>query len=330
MIDSYSRSTQAHGATTFCHIRRDGHRIAFVVAGAPDGVPLVVLHGGPGSGSRTSQLRGFDLARFHVVLIDQRGAGASLPSGSVRHNSTARLVGDMEAVRARLGIERWGVVGGSWGAALALAYAGAHAERVLGVVVRGLFLTSRREVRRLFVGSRKRAPQEWQALAQAAACDGGRASTLFARCAQALSPRSATPRSRAVALAWHAYEDAVLASVHSRRKPQPARIPHVATGRLVMKYRIQAHYLSHDCWLGERRLLALARHAASAGVPLAAVHGMRDPVCPIENARRLVRAVPAARLDRIDAGHLGNEPRIATALAQAIETMFGWTPSSNT
>ena len=315
-------STNGSAAVTAArsYIVRDRHRVAFTVAGAPDGITVVALHGGPGSGSQTSALRLFDLARFRVVLIDQRGAGASRPHGSVRHNRTDTLIGDMEAIRRQLGVERWGVMGGSWGAALALAYAGMHPQRVTGVVVRGVFLTSRAEVRRLFVTSRKRAPREWARLYEAAACE--RPSALLARCAEALQTRGAASRARAVALSWQAYEEAVLMSAHSRRAPRPALRSRVAERRLIGKYRIQASYLMQGCWLGEHRLLSLARQAAQAGVPIAAVHGVRDPVCPIRNVSRLARVVPQLQATRVQAGHLGKEPALARGVADAVEAMF--------
>ena len=324
MTEFHSKGRATHDAATRHVIVRDGHRIAFVVSGAPDGIPIVVLHGGPGSGSAISVLARFDLARFCVVLIDQRGAGASKPRGSLRHNRTDRLVGDIEAIRERLGFARWGVVGGSWGASLALAYAGEHPQSVSGVVLRGLFLTSQREVRDLFVGSRTRAPREWRALARAAGCD--RPSALFAACARALRANAPRPRQHAVALAWRAYEDAVLASAHlggPRGAHRRAGAGHAAAQRLTKKYRIQAHYLTHGCWLRERGLLSFARRAARAGVPLAAVHGLRDPVCSPTNLKRLARAVPNVRRTLVQAGHLGSEPALASSLSKAIEAMFG-------
>jgi proline iminopeptidase len=309
------------------HIVRDQHRIAFAIAGAPAGIPIAVLHGGPGSGSRPSSLlKLFDLDRFTIVAIDQRGAGKSRPNGSVRHNRTDRLVDDMEAVRRHLGFERWGVLGGSWGAALALAYAGRYPERVMGVVLRGVFLTSRAEVRGLFVTSRRRAPRQWAALARAAQCT--RAAALLACCARALEPHTAPARQLAVAKAWETYEVAVLASARAGRARAHARRSPVLNSdrRLIGKYRVQAHYLKHDCWLGERRLLSLARQAAGAGVPIAAVHGLRDPVCPIGNVERLARAVPTLRTTRVQAGHLGSEPPLASGVARAIKAMFAARP----
>jgi proline iminopeptidase len=145
---------------------------------------------------------------------------------------------------------------------------------------------------------------------------------LLARCAKALQARGAPSRQRAVALAWQAYEEAVLASAHSRRAGRRAIRSRVAERRLIRKYRVQAHYLMHDCWLGEHRVLSLARAAAQAGVPIAAVHGVRDPVCPIRNLSRLARAVPGLRAMRVQAGHLGKEPALMSGVVHAIEAMF--------
>jgi len=293
-------------------LSRDACGIAWTEAGNPHGDPVVVLHGGPGSGSRPAMLRLFDLTRMRVVLVDQRGAGASTPRGGLRHNNTMRLIGDLDALRAQLGIARWGVVGGSWGAALALAYAGQHPSRVTGVVLRGLFLTSSREVRGLFVGARARAPRAWQRLAAAAGT--AHADRLIACCARRLQPGTGPARQRAVALAWNAYEDAILTG----RPARGARPTQRTIDRLVDKYRIQAHYLQRHCWLGERRLLALARHTAQAGVPVHAVHGTRDRVCPVENVDRLVRAVPAAIVERVPAGHLASDAALARGVARAV------------
>ncbi|KWA26256.1 alpha/beta fold hydrolase [Burkholderia territorii] len=297
-------------------LSRDACRIAWIEAGNPHGDPVVVLHGGPGSGSRPAVLGLFDLTRMRIVLVDQRGAGASTPRGGLRHNNTMRLVGDLDALRARLGISRWCVVGGSWGAALALAYAGRYPSRVTGVVLRGLFLTSSREVRGLFVGARARAPVAWRRLTAAAGT--ARADRLIACCARRLQPGAAALRQRAVALAWNAYEEAILTG----RPARGARPTQPVIDRLIDKYRIQAHYLQRNCWLGERRLLALARHAAHAGVPLHAVHGTRDRVCPVDNVERLTRAVPAAVVERVPAGHLASDAALARGIARAVRAML--------
>ncbi|HEY4351136.1 MAG TPA: alpha/beta fold hydrolase [Paraburkholderia sp.] len=303
---------------------RDGHRIAFAVAGNDNNTPVVVLHGGPGGASNRSVLGFFDPNRFRVVMIDQRGAGASRPAshltGGLRRNTTARLIGDIEAVRKQLRIERWGVLGGSWGAALALAYAGTHPQAVLGVVLRGMFLTSAREVDGLFLASRKRAPREWQALVRAARCT--HPARLFDACATILLRSHSKAAQKAVALAWSRYEYAVLTSAHRRRRTRTSRRKPADVRRQIAMYRIQSHYLRHRCWLGEPRLLSLARRAARAGVPIAAAHGTRDTVCPVDNVARLARSVPAARIERVVAGHLGSEPKLRDAVRRAVESLW--------
>jgi proline iminopeptidase len=174
----------------------------------------------------------------------------------------------------------------------------------------------------LVITSRKRAPRAWATLRGAAQCE--RAGGLAARCAAGLQYGAGETRQRALALAWRGYENAVLASAATRgRAAQSAAKdsrPH--TRKLIGKYRIQAHYLAHRCWLGETRLLALARRAAAAGVPFAAVHGSRDPVCPRANLRRFARAVPTAQTECVSAGHLESDPALHERVAHALAAMF--------
>src|SRR6202000_2255070 len=253
-------------------------------------------------------------------MIDERGPGPPRPAGSLRRNNTASLIGDIEAVRKQLRIERWGVLGGSWGAALALAYAGRHPQAVLGVVLRGMFLTSAREVDGLFLASRKRASREWQSLVKAARCT--HRSRLFDACATILLRSHSKAAQQAVALAWSRYEYAVLTSAHRQRRTRTARRKPAGARRQIAMYRIQSHYLRHRCWLGEPRLLSLARRAAQAGVPIAAAHGTRDTVCPVGNLARLLRSVPEARTERVVAGHLGSEPKLREAVRRAVESLW--------
>ncbi|WP_156303031.1 alpha/beta fold hydrolase, partial [Methylogaea oryzae] len=117
-----------------------GHHVCVEECGNPQGLPVLFLHGGPGAGCKLHHRGFFDPARYRAVLLDQRGAGRSTPHGGLQHNTTTHLLEDLEAVRKKLGIERWLLFGGSWGAALALLYAQKHPKRVLGLVLRGSFL----------------------------------------------------------------------------------------------------------------------------------------------------------------------------------------------
>src|SRR3982751_5244190 len=129
----------------------DGHDIYVESVGRTGGIAAVYLHGGPGSGCQPDHRRLFDPERFHAVLFDQRGAGRSRPKGSRDANTLPHLIADMERIRDRFGIERWMMVGGSWGATLALAYAQAHPDRVSGIVLRATFLGMRAELEAAFL-----------------------------------------------------------------------------------------------------------------------------------------------------------------------------------
>ncbi len=142
----------------------DGHTLRVAQYGRPDGSAAVVLHGGPGSGTQPSVLEWFDLERQRVVLFDQRGAGQSLPQGEILNNNSAKLVADIELIREHLHIDRWMVVGGSWGATLALLYAGRHANRISAMILRGSFLASQRELHWFFQSLRAMVPHAWEQL----------------------------------------------------------------------------------------------------------------------------------------------------------------------
>src|SRR5256714_8285258 len=124
----------------------DGHEIYVESVGRAAGIPAIYLHGGPGSGCQPDHRRLFDPERFHAILFDQRGAGRSRPKGRREDNTLSHLIADMEMIREKFGFERWMIVGGSWGATLALAYAQAHPDRITAIVLRATFLGTRKEV----------------------------------------------------------------------------------------------------------------------------------------------------------------------------------------
>lgn len=291
----------------------DGHRVYFEQCGAPDGVPVVFLHGGPGSGCAARHRRFFDPARYRVVLFDQRGCGRSTPRGELRHNTSAHLVADIERLREHLGIERWLVFGGSWGSSLGLAYCAAHKAACSGAILRGVFLTGRRDAAWFFDDMRHLLPDAWQRLADHA-------------------PR----RRRRDLLAWYAGRiggadrEAALAAVCEWMRweealTQPGRtvttLPSPSgdeAQRLIDKYRLQAHYLLRECFLGERRLLDCA--ARMHGLPTAILHGRLDWVCRPEAAWRVHHTLHGSRLRLVDgAGHSPFDAPMARALIEATD-----------
>src|SRR5216683_2463469 len=141
------------------------HSMYWEESGDPAGIPVVFLHGGPGAGSTPKHRRFFDPGAYRIVVYDQRGAGRSTPLGELRDNTTPHLVADLETLRRHLGVERWGVFGGSWGSTLAIAYAQAHPERCLGLILRGIFLCRKSEIEWFLYGLRGIFPEPWEKFA---------------------------------------------------------------------------------------------------------------------------------------------------------------------
>ncbi len=263
----------------------DAQRVHVRLAGPTDGEPWLVLHGGPGSGCSAAMAAWFDPQWHRVVMPDQRGTGKSRPAGSLRRNNVSALLADIELLRQTLGIERWGVVGGSWGAALGLAYAAKCPDAVAALVLRGAFLTGRDDVAKLFAPRRggrcmlRRIKPQGERLPDARGC---------LLTVSRLLQRGTPVQKWDTAASWRSSEQALLGL------PAGQRLPLWALEAMVAKYRIQAHYLRNRAGLGKPRLLQAARTIAAHGLPVTLLHGRADAVCRPANARRL-RAAPGAR-----------------------------------
>ena len=290
----------------------DGHQVYFEQFGQPSGLPLVFLHGGPGSGCSVRHRQMFDMQRHRILLFDQRGCGRSLPRGSVRHNTSAHLVADIERLRIHLGIDRWLVVGGSWGAGLALAYAAQHALSCLGLVLRGVFLGRASDTDWFFQQVRQLLPDAWEALAQGAPA-AARADLLRWLAASVSSAGQLS--AHGAAQAWAAWEQAV--SERSVPASEVARLTGDAAQAQVDKYRVQGHYLTNGCFWGDTGLLQ--RVATLVQLPIAILHGRLDWICRPSAAWDLHRHLPGSRLQWLDScGHSPFEPAMARAMIDVI------------
>jgi proline iminopeptidase len=281
----------------------DGDTVYWETCGNPDGKAAVVLHGGPGSGRSEWSRRYFDPDAYRIVLFDQRNCGRSTPHASdpatdLSSNTTASLVADVEALRAHLGVERWLVLGGSWGSTLALAYAEAHTDRVSELVLHGVTTGRHAELDWLFRGGLARFfPEQWARLEEAAAPDRRGEEDVVETYHRLLGDPDADVRKRAAG-AWCLWESA---TPHwppetglSRRFRDPRYA--VAFARLV------THYVRHDCFLEDGALLRGAD--VLADTPGVLVTGRFDFQAPIEYAWTLRRAWPRADLVVVDdAGH---------------------------
>lgn len=305
-----------------------GHRIYHEQAGTPDGVPVLLLHGGPGSASSPRQRDPFEPTRYRIVQFDQRGCGRSTPLGEIAHNHTDALIEDIEALREQLGIGRWLVAGGSWGAALALVYAARHREHVLGLLLRGTFLAERADLDWFFHGVSALVPQVHAEFLTALPRHWRhRVVTYLDRCLQ--DPERDGARTSRLVRAWHAYETRLDTGPGA---PYPAP-PAPDMERLVARYRVQAHYLARRCFLARSTVIQSA--AALRGLPLALVHGSHDRVCRPLNAWRVHRACAGSRLAwAAGAGHNPWHPATAALLREAADRFaisgdfIGWPAAS--
>lgn len=289
-----------------------GHDLSIEQAGDPHGLPVLVIHGGPASGSSPRHRRFFDPSRYRIVSYDQRGSGRSTPAGGLQANGTPELVADIERIRTALGIERWLVFGGSWGATLALVYAGLHRDRCLGLVLRGVFLAESGDLDWFFHGAARLLPDAWASFEQRVPRPVGQ--SLMAGCLEALARADEDPdRAARVTAAWLDWEAAL-----TRPGGTPAASSAPADPAAVRKYRLQAAYLARQCDLADGAVLESA--AAACGLPAALVHGRLDFVCRPDNGWRVAGALSGSRLRLIaGAGHDPYHPEMAAALRAATD-----------
>jgi proline iminopeptidase len=293
----------------------DGHWIYVEEVGRPDGTPALFLHGGPGSGSQHLHRRLFDPEIFHAFLFDQRGAGRSHPYLSLAANTTDHLVADIERIREHFGIEKWLVVGGSWGSTLALAYAERFPHRVTGLVLRAIFLGSTAEVQWAFVQGPKIFRPDLYADWISFLPDAERADPLHAYLAH-LASADAAIQGPAARL-WHDYERAL-----SELAPSQPRLslPVSGTGRLPPTPIIEAHYIRNDFFLKPDELLRGAKRLA--GIPGAIIQGRYDLLCPPKSAEAIAEAWPGCRLTLMEkAGHAMTEAGVMEAMYEAARTL---------
>lgn len=301
------------------------HHIYYEECGNKNGVPVIFLHGGPGSGCNPTQRRFFDPSCYRIILMDQRGCGRSTPQGEVTNNTTDDLVNDIEAIRLHLGIAKWHVFGGSWGSTLALVYALSHAEQVISLTLRGIFLSRQSELN-WFLGDVKHFhPQPYHTLCEYLPANK-RENILNAFEELVFSENKSI--SIPAASAWNAYESSMMSLL-------PRETNDKASGKVsesktanevktageveVARAKVQIHYIKHLCFVGERDLLGEAAQKL-AHIPTTIVQGRYDMVCPPISAWELARAMPKANMIMVaDAGHSAMEVGITSALVSATD-----------
>src|SRR3954465_3399607 len=291
------------------------HELYFEESGNAFGKPVIFLHGGPGGGSDPKQRRFFHPEKYRIVNFDQRGCGKSTPYASLDANTTWDLVSDIEKLREHLAIEKWQVFGGSWGSTLALAYAATHPQRGSELVLRGIFLLRREEIRWFYQeGASWIFPDAWEDyLGHIPA--GERGDLLSAYYKRLTSDDPATQH--AAAKVWSVWEGRTSCLV-----PNAELIARTAGDEFALAFaRIESHYFVNDGWLTNgRELLAPANIEKIRKIPGVIVQGRYDVVCPAKSAWDLHRAWPEADLRIVpDAGHAASEVGIVHELVSATD-----------
>ena len=290
-----------------------GHEIFVEQCGNHAGIPVLFLHGGPGSGCNENHRRYFNPARYRVVLFDQRGCNRSRPKGEVRNNTTQLLLQDMEAIRKYCAVEQWLLFGGSWGSTLALLYAQAHSQRVRAMILRGIFLARERDLQWFGHGGVSRMfPDEWERFLDA--MTGDEREDPLAACQRHVLGSDPALCER-YALAWSRWAGQVATWLLPEAPPAETDVE-----TTVQQARIEMHYAGHRYFLTQNQILD--NTGGIVHLPLRIIHGRRDLTCTLDAAWALRRNMPGAELVIVrDGGHLASEPAMVDALVTATDAL---------
>ncbi|RYP87125.1 prolyl aminopeptidase [Nocardioides guangzhouensis] len=298
----------------------DGHEVYWEVCGNPVGKPAVVLHGGPGSGATAWWRQFFDPSRYRVVLFDQRGCGRSKPNAcddlaALENNTTAHLVADMERLRRQLGIEQWLLFGGSWGSTLGLTYAVHHPDRVSELVLWAVGTTRSSDVRWLTHTMGEVYPEEFDdlvGLLPPSARGGNIPAVLHA---QLRSPDPAV--ADRAARAWCAWEDRIATLSGPVREHPRSADPRLRLGFA----RLVTHYFGSHAFQADDEITS--RLGRIAHVPAYFLRGRLDIASPLRPAYEIVRRLPNATLDVVEADAHGPGDDSVERLVAALDRFSG-------
>lgn len=288
------------------------HELYLDEAGNPDGIPILFVHGGPGGACDGNSRRFYDPELYRIVTFDQRGCGRSTPHGELRENDTGELIADMEKIRTHLGIEQWVLFGGSWGSTLSLLYAQAHPQRVITLVLRGIFLCRQRDLDWVYRdGTNRVFADGWEDFLKP--IPEGERHRLLEAYYERLTGDDELARMGA-AKAWATWE----ASCATLRLDPAGVARFTSPHRALALARIEAHYFVNKGFIAENQILDNMERLAD--IPGHIIHGRYDVLCPLDNATTLHRHWPGSELLIVrEAGHSASEPAITDCLIKATD-----------
>ncbi|RRJ83130.1 prolyl aminopeptidase [Aestuariirhabdus litorea] len=290
------------------------HELYVEESGSPHGIPVLFVHGGPGMACDKHSRRFFDPEVYRIILFDQRGTGRSTPHAELEGNDTEAMVADIERVREFMGIDKWVLFGGAWGATLSLLYAQRHPDRVLGMVLRGTILCRDKDIRWIFQeGASRVFPDYWQEFCGHVP-EEEREDLLGAYYRRLVGPDDLARMG--AARAWAQWEGRCASLRPNQNLLDTYADPHRAKSMA----RMQSHYFINRGFIDENQILD--NMDLIADIPSILVHGRYDMISPLDNAFELQNRWPMADLHIVrDAGHSSMEPSISDALIRATDEM---------
>lgn len=290
------------------------HTLYIEESGSPDGIPILFVHGGPGAGCSAEDRCFFDPEKYRIILFDQRGAGRSKPHAHLEDNTTQTLIHDIETIREHLNISKWALFGGSWGSTLSLLYAQAYPERVLAMILRGIFLCREADLQWFYQhGASLIFPDYWQDYVNPIA--ESKRGDMITAYYELLTGNNELAKMQA-AKQWSLWEGRCATFRPNNHVIDTFCNTHFA----VALARIEAHYFINNAFIQPNQILDNMEKIKN--IPATIVHGRYDMVCPLDNAFELHKRWPTAELHIVrDAGHASREPSILDALIKATDNL---------
>ena len=290
------------------------HRVYVEQSGNPEGIPVIFLHGGPCSGTRPKHRCFFNPEHYHIILMDQRGCGKSLPFGEIENNTTQDLIDDMERIRKQLKIDQWVLFGGSWGATLTLLYAQQQTDKVISMVIRGVFLARHQDMDWFTnEGAGLIYPEKWQQLL--ASVPNHSPANLVKSLYDAVFGDDELTRKRATK-AWMNWGG----QVALLQDYEDGQLIHI-TEKMVQLVQMEMHYAYHCYFIQENQVLDGCHILHD--IPTVIIHGRNDLVCPMEAGFTLSKKLPNAQFVVLpNSGHIAHGDEMIDALVNATDQMI--------